>query len=154
MTPNQRRAMRIGHVLTWCRDWDSGPEGLIDLLTDARHWCDQNGHAFARLDRLAREHYLAEQDAGADPSGADVDEPCLDVHSALAAARKIAVIWSPEDVLEVRPDLTPDQAWDVLQACRRGHAACVGISWDVLATTAYILFETNQSETNQGEANE
>lgn len=61
MTPaNRRRAMRIGHVLTWCKDWDSGREGLIDLLTDARHWCDRHGEDFAALDRMAYQHYLAE----------------------------------------------------------------------------------------------
>jgi hypothetical protein len=61
MTPaNRRRAMRIGHVLTWCKDWDSGREGLIDLLADARHWCDRHGEDFAALDRMAYQHYLAE----------------------------------------------------------------------------------------------
>jgi hypothetical protein len=57
---NHRRAMRIGHILTRCKDWSSGSEGLIDLLTDARHWCDQHGEEFARLDRIAYQHYLAE----------------------------------------------------------------------------------------------
>ena len=32
----------------------------IDLLTDARHWCDLNGHSFADIDRQAYQHYLAE----------------------------------------------------------------------------------------------
>lgn len=57
---NQRRAMRLGHVLTWCKDWGSGTEGLIDLLADARHWCDCHGEDFATLDRLAYQHYIAE----------------------------------------------------------------------------------------------
>lgn len=60
-TPNQRRAMRVEHVLTWCKDWDSGKEGLIDLLTDARHWCDRLGESFAELDRIANHHYIAER---------------------------------------------------------------------------------------------
>ncbi|GIW86361.1 MAG: hypothetical protein KatS3mg108_0685 [Isosphaeraceae bacterium] len=59
-TKNDRRAMRIDHVLTWCKDWGSKREGLIDLLTDARHWCDRHGEDLAGLDRLAHEHYLAE----------------------------------------------------------------------------------------------
>lgn len=60
LTPNHRRAMRIEHVLTWCKDWDTGREGLIDLLTDARHWCDRHGESFAELDRIAYQHYIAE----------------------------------------------------------------------------------------------
>jgi hypothetical protein len=60
ITNNRRRAMRIGHILTWCKDWNSPREGLIDLLADARHWCDQNGESFADLDRQAYQHYLAE----------------------------------------------------------------------------------------------
>lgn len=59
---NDRRAMRVEHVLTWCKDWDSGREGLIDFLTDARHWCDRHGEMFAELDRIAYGHYLAELD--------------------------------------------------------------------------------------------
>lgn len=60
LTPNQRRAMRVEHVLTWCLDWNSRREGLIDLLTDARHWCDRHGESFAVLDRLAYQHYIHE----------------------------------------------------------------------------------------------
>lgn len=58
---NARRAMRVEHVLSWCKDWDSGKEGLIDLLTDARHWCDRRGESFAELDRIAYQHYIAER---------------------------------------------------------------------------------------------
>jgi hypothetical protein len=60
ITNNRRRAMRIAHILTWCQDWTSHREGLIDLLADARHWCDQNGESFGDLDRQAYRHYLAE----------------------------------------------------------------------------------------------
>lgn len=59
-TANDRRAMRVGHVLTWCTDWDTGREGLIDLLADARHWCDRHGECFGDLDRIAHQHYLHE----------------------------------------------------------------------------------------------
>ncbi|HVX16314.1 MAG TPA: hypothetical protein VHC22_34325 [Pirellulales bacterium] len=61
LTHNDRRAMRVEHVLTWCQDWDTGREGLIDLLTDARHWCDRKGESFAELDRIAYQHYIAER---------------------------------------------------------------------------------------------
>jgi hypothetical protein len=59
-TNNRRRALRIAHILTWCKDGSSPREGLIDLLADARHWCDQNGESFTELDRLADRHYIAE----------------------------------------------------------------------------------------------
>lgn len=61
LTANDRRAMRIEHVLTWCKDWDTGVEGLIDLLTDARHWCDRHGQCFGDLDRIAYGHYSEER---------------------------------------------------------------------------------------------
>ncbi|MGH7194055.1 MAG: hypothetical protein ACREJM_11070 [Candidatus Saccharimonadales bacterium] len=61
VTHNARRAMRVEHVLTWCKDWGSHQEGLIDLLTDARHWCDRHGQRFADLDRLASQHYADER---------------------------------------------------------------------------------------------
>jgi hypothetical protein len=33
---------------------------IIDLLTDARHWCHLNDRSFEDLDRMAREHFEAE----------------------------------------------------------------------------------------------
>jgi hypothetical protein len=63
MRTEQRRAMRINHVLTWCADWDTGPAGVTALLADIRHWCDTHGECFARLDRVAYEQYLDDRDA-------------------------------------------------------------------------------------------
>lgn len=40
-------------------EWDIRTN-LIDLLTDARHWCDANRESFAELDRIAYQHYAAE----------------------------------------------------------------------------------------------
>ena len=59
-THNARRAMRFGHVLTWCKDWGSDQEGLIDLLTDAMHWCKAKGHDFDSLLATARMHFDTE----------------------------------------------------------------------------------------------
>lgn len=59
-TLNARRALRFGHVLTWCKDWGSGSEGLIDLLTDAQHWCDANGEDFHIALAQACRHYIHE----------------------------------------------------------------------------------------------
>ena len=41
---------------------------------------------------------------------------------------------------EIRPGLTDDQAWDVLQNARRYHDATIGINWDVLGCHADLLF--------------
>ena len=49
---------------------------------------------------------------------------------------EIAIVWSVADVLEVRPDLTEDQAYEVLQLTKDKHDATIGINWDVLAVHA------------------
>jgi hypothetical protein len=63
-----------------------------------------------------------------------------DIHATLAVRHQIAVIWCIEDVQEVRPDLSEEQCWDVLQAARHNHDATIGINWDVLSCHAEILF--------------
>ena len=60
LTHNARRAMRFGHIMTWCNDWGSDQEGLIDLLTDAMHWCDANGEDFHIAFAQACRHYIHE----------------------------------------------------------------------------------------------
>jgi hypothetical protein len=62
------------------------------------------------------------------------------VHQLLAKHRSIAAIWCIDDVKAVRPDLTDDQAWEVLEQVSRNHDAEYGISWTTLETTADDLF--------------
>jgi hypothetical protein len=57
--------------------------------------------------------------AEANTDGVLPDPAEIDVHVLLAPRRQIASIWSIEDVQEVRPDLTDDQAWEVLQQVER-----------------------------------
>jgi hypothetical protein len=64
----------------------------------------------------------------------------IDLRAQLARQHEIALIWSIHDVREVRPDLTPDQAWQVLQLCEDGHDANFGICWETLQTVATDLF--------------
>ena len=45
----------------------------------------------------------------------------------------ITIKWHVEDVLSIRPDLTREQAFDVLYAAKENHDACIGINWDVLS---------------------
>jgi hypothetical protein len=68
----------------------------------------------------------------------DTDE--IDLDELLASRKQIAVIWCIEDVQAVRPDLTADRAWDVLQEVRRHHDADVGINWLTLEWVAQMLF--------------
>lgn len=69
-----------------------------------------------------------------------------DVHASLAIRKQIAVIWCIEDVKEVRPDLSDDQCWDVLQNLNRSHDATIGINWDVIDCVADILFPDASAE--------
>ena len=52
----------------------------------------------------------------------------------------IAIIWNIEDVQEVRPDLTDEQAAEVLQLVEDRHDANFGINWQSLDDCADILF--------------
>ncbi len=58
MSRIQRRAMQFGHVLTWCTDWHTNPKILVELLTDALHWCDANREDFLAAFAQAYQHYL------------------------------------------------------------------------------------------------
>jgi hypothetical protein len=75
----------------------------------------------------------------------------IDIHAALEARRAIAVIWCIEDVLEVRPDLSHEQCWEVLRETRRHHDAGIGINWDVLHCHARWFFGPAPESTEQDE---
>jgi hypothetical protein len=64
---NGRRARRIDCLLARCDDGNAPRESLIDLLADARHWCDRHEYDFADLDRVAYQHYAAERTAADTP---------------------------------------------------------------------------------------
>lgn len=58
----------------------------------------------------------------------------------LTRQRQIAIIWSSEDVQAQRPDLSRDQAWEVLLECERVHDAELGFTWLLIETVAEELF--------------
>jgi len=72
------------------------------------------------------------------------------VHRLLACDRKIAAIWCIEDVQGIRPDLTADQAWGVLERVGDKHDAEHGISWTTLECVADDLFG-HPSEVHNGQ---
>ncbi len=57
---NDKRSKRCAATIRSYNDeWDE-KSNLIDLLADARHWCDRKELCFGDLDRMAHQHYLAE----------------------------------------------------------------------------------------------
>lgn len=63
-----------------------------------------------------------------------------EITTALAELGFIADLWHIEDVQQVRPDLTDQQAWSVLRACMDDRDANIGINWDVVGIHAAVLF--------------
>jgi len=80
-----------------------------------------------------------------DPSPVYADST-LFVHDLLARHRQIAAIWSVEDVKNVRPHLTDEQAWEVLEQVGDKHDAEWGISWTTLETVADDLFPMTRTD--------
>ncbi len=64
----------------------------------------------------------------------------IDIDALLADRKQIALIWSIEDVQQVRHDLTDEQAWEVLQQVKNDHDATLGVTWDTLEWAAKDLF--------------
>lgn len=62
------------------------------------------------------------------------------VRELLARHHSIAAIWCTDDVRGIRPHLTEEQAWEVLQQVDDLHDAEWGINWTTLATVADDLF--------------
>lgn len=58
---NAERAERFQTTLESYHDEHDVPANLIDILTDARHWCDLHNWSFAEFDRIAYQHYLEER---------------------------------------------------------------------------------------------
>lgn len=70
----------------------------------------------------------------------DVYETDQDIDDLLRDNRMIAHIWTTEDVRSVRPDLTDDQAWTVLQHVEESLDSSMGIDWDTIERASYDLF--------------
>lgn len=57
-----------------------------------------------------------------------------------ANGKQISIVWSVEDVQEIRPDLNDEQAYRVLQKVEEYHDADIGVNWDTLSCWADELF--------------
>jgi hypothetical protein len=62
------------------------------------------------------------------------------LHEIMQEERVIGLLWSIDDVQSLRPDLTADQAWSVLQRVDDQKDATLGITWDTLDWAADDLF--------------
>lgn len=64
------------------------------------------------------------------------------------------IVWHIDDVLSVRPDLSNDQARQILLQLKHNHDASIGINWDVIdiyAETAFpVVEEANSPATKRG----
>jgi len=70
----------------------------------------------------------------------------FNIHELLNRSKRIGVLWSAEDVFEVRPDLSEDQALEVLYRAGNCHDATQGINWEMLELIAEDLFPEPPSE--------
>jgi len=74
----------------------------------------------------------------------------VDIDELLATHRQIAAIWSIQDVQSIRPDLSEEQAWEVLLQVDHDKDANFGITWLTLEMAAEHLFgdapETDKAE--------
>lgn len=64
----------------------------------------------------------------------------VNISELLAKSRTIAIIWTVEHVRKARPDLTEDQAWEVLERARRAHDRDYGLTIGNLGDHAFALF--------------
>jgi hypothetical protein len=56
--------------------------------------------------------------------------------------RQVSFDWDIDDVNNVRPDLTPDQAMSVLERINKLYDPNVGVNYDTIRMTAIDLFGT------------
>ncbi len=62
---------------------------------------------------------------------------------------QIEIIWHIDDVKEVAPEVTDDEAREVLRLVNKEHDAEIGVSWDTLRYWAsYVIGERKEEHGN------
>lgn len=84
-----------------------------------------------------------------DPSG--TLSRVTDLSAILDPAHEAAIIWSAHDVLDVRPDLTLEQASTVLGYVIQQHDANHGVGWQDVEYFALSLFGAPPGESDASE---
>jgi len=69
-------------------------------------------------------------------------------HDLKGEQKSINITWHIEDVLEIRPDLTKEQAYEVLCEVEDNHDADYGVTWNSIRDTANVVFPENNDEEN------
>ena len=65
------------------------------------------------------------------------------LHEMMQQERVMGFLWNTRHVRRLRPDLTDDQAWSVLQHIDASKSTKFGITWDTISWAAYDLFPRN-----------
>ena len=117
-------------------------------LTDGQAWevlqrCDrlhdyEIGLTWELIEDMADYHFPNSGNLVSPHSNLDLSLD--DIHTWLNERRRIAIVWSVENVKDVRPHLTDEQAWEVLQRCNRLHDCAVGLTWDLIEDMADCHF--------------
>lgn len=68
------------------------------------------------------------------------DELEVELDELLQENRIIGHLWTIDDVREVRPQLTENQAWEVLRECKDRLDSQVGLNWQQIEDVADDLF--------------
>jgi hypothetical protein len=101
---------------------------------------------FMVVDALSRDHLCDSKGDNTFELWAYAHDVLLNHVESQTVERYIDDRWYTSDVQEVRPDLSDDQAWAVLQEIKRTHDATIGINWDVINCTADNLFPLLENE--------
>jgi hypothetical protein len=73
-------------------------------------------------------------------TSSESDYARIDVDKVLKSRGQVAIVWSIEDVQGLRPDLSAEQAMDVLEECRDQHDAQWGFNYTLIETIADEMF--------------
>lgn len=69
-----------------------------------------------------------------------------EIREILAERKQIAILWSVDDVQAVRPDLSGEQSWQVLQRAEERHDPAIGVSLNSLGVHAEEMFPRHSEE--------
>ena len=73
----------------------------------------------------------------------------LDQYELVDKRYAMAIVWQIDDVLSIRPDLTEEQAGEVLGRVEDCHDASIGVSWDTLEIVADEMFPPEDDEEDE-----
>jgi len=69
----------------------------------------------------------------------------IDLHEMLAGDRRVALVYSTEDVKGVRPDLDDDQAWEILQQLKAACEDCPATMQEIIRQLADMSYPNSKT---------